>query len=142
MCKRTGIILLLLILAWAAVPQAQEDVRISIQEIQQDEFIKGTVTGLTAAGISAYKVVVYVKTDQWYIHPYADSGEGQSWTSVTPEGTWNLPTVLREHPASQVAALLVARGAKMPSKTENVQGITHRAIVVRTLTGTADDGKL
>lgn len=142
MRTQMGGMLLLLILASAGLVKAQEDLRIGIHEIEKEESIKGTVTGLTVGGTAAYKVVVYVKTDRWYIHPYESGGEGKSWAAVMPDGTWKIPTVRREFPASKIAALLVEREAKVPAITTVIQEITNRAMIVHDLEGTADHGKL
>lgn len=121
---------------------AAEGVSISINKISQDDHIAGTVTGLTEKGCADHKVVVYVKTDKWYIHPYELGGDGKSWASIGAKGSWKIETVRREFSASVVAALLVKRDSRVPAQVGNVQGIPNEAIVVRELDGTTDYGKL
>lgn len=115
---------------------------ISIDGIASNVDIKGKVTGLTADTVKNHKVVVYVKTDKWYIHPYAAQGEGASWASIAPDGSWVIGTVLRQFPASHVAALLVKKDYSPPATALALPQIPSTARVVRTLTGTPDHGKL
>ena len=71
---------------------AAEGVAISIDKIVQNDHIAGTVTGLTTKGRTEHKVIVYVKTDRWYIHPYERGGAGKSWASIGPQGSWKIET--------------------------------------------------
>ena len=137
-----SILLLLMLVLPIGSQGVNRSVRIDIDEIRKDEYIQGTVTGLTTAGASAYKVVVYVKTDVWYIHPLAEGGAGESWAPIGPNGSWKISTERREVPASRIAALLVEKDAEVPSKVSNIQKIPHQAIVIHELKGTPDYGKL
>ena len=67
-----------------AVAKCQE-VRISIETIERDQFISGRVQGLEAEEIPRHRVVVYIHTDMWYIHPFAGQGEGLSWAAIRPD---------------------------------------------------------
>lgn len=48
-----------------------QQVSITIDQIIANERVSGYVRGLVPAEYSKYKVLFYVHTDQWYIHPYA-----------------------------------------------------------------------
>lgn len=115
---------------------------ITIDQIVRNEQIAGSVTGLTDVGRRNHRVVVYVKTDQWYIHPYAQGGDGKSWASIAGDGSWKIATVKREFPASEVAALLVRADAKPTSPVPNVRDLPHQAISVKPLTNTPNEGDL
>lgn len=115
---------------------------IKIDKITSDQQITGFVTGVTPEKAGQFKVVVYVHTDQWYIHPYANGGDGKSWASVTPTGTWRIETVAREFPADKMAALLIDRDFEAPSRTGNIESIPRKAAEVKPLKGTDDFGKL
>ena len=67
---------------------AAEGITISIDNISQGDHITGTVKGLSVKGHAELKVVVYVKTNKWYIHPYEQGGEGKSWASIGTNGSW------------------------------------------------------
>ena len=121
---------------------AAEGITISIDKITQNDHITGTVNGLTQKGHAELKVVVYVKTNHWYIHPYEQGGDGKSWATIDTKGSWTIKTVLRENPASAVAALVVKHNSDVPSQIENLRGIPNEAIIVRELKGTPDEGKL
>ncbi len=102
---------------------------IEITDIQQDNLISGKVSGLKGP-LSHYKVVVYVKTDRWYIHPFASGGPGRSYSDIEDDGTWEIQTVLRDHPASSVAAAVVAKDYPAPSKTGGMGAIRAKAKVI------------
>lgn len=119
-----------------------QEIGLSIDEIVEDEQISGRVTGLSPDEVAGYKVVVYVHTDQWYIHPYAGQAEGRSWASITPSGAWTIKTVKREFSADRVGALLVERSLQPPSRVRSLAAIESRAQTVKDLSGTPDHGKL
>jgi hypothetical protein len=119
-----------------------QGISITIDQITANEQIMGCVRGLASTDRPNYKVIVYVHTDQWYIHPYAGQGEGMSWAPIRENGSWQIRTVQREFKADKVAALLVKRNYPEPSKIESLERIPHRAIVTRELRGTPDYGKL
>ena len=121
---------------------ASGQVSISIDTIVANDRITGTVQGLDAAETAEFKVVVYVRTDQWYIHPYAGQGEGRSWARVKPDGSWSLETVRRQFSADSVAALLVPAGEAVPSRMQDLASVAAVAKIVRRLEGTPEHGRL
>ena len=143
MClTKMAIIALLLTGVFFGNTHAQEAVQVTIDSISRDHQIVGKVIGLTEAARRNHKVVVFVKTDQWYIHPYAHGGDGKSWASIASDGSWNISTVKREFPASSIAALVVTIESKIPSSIRDLNNISHTAIYVRDLEGTQDYNKL
>ena len=124
------------------LPSTAQQAQIVIDKIVQDNSISGHVTGLDAASAPHYRVVVYVHTDVWYIHPYAGQGKGMSWAGIGPSGTWSIRTVKREFPADQVAALVVNDTLSVPPRTDSIDGIPHVALFKLDLSGTPDYGKL
>jgi len=122
--------------------QGPEGVSLTITAIVQDDHIAGTVSGLTEQGRSLYKVVTFVKTDRWYVHPYADGGEGKSYALIGPKGAWTIESIYRGIPASAVGILLVRREAKIPPQSINIRDIPNEGIVIHQLAGTPDFGKL
>ncbi len=132
--------LVMLALCVASTSSAAGAEKIEIESIKPDQEISGRVEGVGA--VSSYKVVVYVKTDQWYIHPFSSGGVGRSYAEIAEDGSWSIPTVERGFPASQIAALVVKRDASPPSRTDAIAGIDAIARIVRELTGTDDYGKL
>jgi hypothetical protein len=115
---------------------------ISITSITANHRITGTVVGLPEEDYVNFKVIVYVHTDQWYIHPYAGQDEGKSWASVEAGGNWQIQTVQREFKADKIAALLVKRNYPEPSRTESLERIQSTAKVEKKLKDTSDYGKL
>lgn len=104
-----------------AAPSVAQD--IEIDDIEANDAIYGHVIGLSEDQRDQYKVVVYVHTDQWYIHPYAGQGEGKSWATVAADDSWIMPTVRREFTADSVAALLVDREMREPSRVSGLAEI-------------------
>jgi hypothetical protein len=105
---------------------------IKIDEIIKDEAIKGKVANLESP--QQYKVLVYVHTDKWYIHPYAGSEEGKSWAAIKENGEWTLPTVKRDVKANKIAALVVelAVAEDAPPILENVEEIKNHVMIIYT----------
>lgn len=104
---------------------------ISIDEIVSQQYISGRVFGINPSEYGCYKIVVYVHTDKWYIHPYATGGEGRSYTTIRRDGSWRIGTVKREFPANQVAALILKRNYRPPATAENIWEINFVAITIR-----------
>lgn len=115
---------------------------ISIDNIVPDQSIGGRVSGLPQGSQGKYKVVVYVRTDQWYVHPYAGQGEGASWAPVQSDGSWEIGTVKRRFKSSKVAALVVRKDYPEKPKINNLGEIPSVALVVKTLKGTPDYGAM
>jgi hypothetical protein len=111
---------------------AQNMITININSISQDQYIKGEVSNLDNP--QDYRVLIYVYTDKWYIHPFAKGGEGRSWASIDENGKWSISTQKREFNAEKVAALVVKKGdaENAPNVSHDIASITHYAIVIYT----------
>ena len=105
---------------------------IKIDEIVEDEYINGKVANLDSP--ENYKVLIYVHTDKWYIHPYADQDEDGSWAGISEDGAWSIPTVKRKAKANKIAALVVdpSVAEDAPSQLGNLGKIKKHAIIVYT----------
>jgi len=134
-------VLIALTISYGCLVLAQE-VTISIDKIQANKIITGYVGNLSEKNYGRYKVIVYVHTDRWYIHPYAGQGEGLSWARIDQDGTWQIQTVKRQFKADQVAALLVRKNYPEPDKIESLTRIPSISMEIRQLTNTEDYGKL
>lgn len=106
----------------------QPKLTIKIIEIKPNSRIIGRVFGIDPSQYSQYKVVVYVKTDNWYIHPYERGEEGLSFAEINRDGTWKIQTVKREFLADEVAALVVRKDYAPPSRVESLRQIDYIAI--------------
>jgi len=114
---------------------------VSIDSIMRDVSINGHVAANMISPTS--RVVVYVHTDQWYIHPYVGQGDGLSWASIDGNGRWTLQTVKRQFSADQVAAFVVATGTPTPAFTNApVVALRPLAQCVKVLRGQPNDGDL
>ncbi len=104
---------------------------ISIDEIRKNEFIRGEVFGIEASEYERFKVIVYVHTDRWYIHPYASGGKGNCYTEIREDGSWRIRTVKRDFPADKIVALIVEKQYKQPAKTYDLENIPKIAIMIQ-----------
>jgi len=130
-----------IIFVMATLTLAQQ-ISISITDITANQRICGTVSGLSPQDYPNYKIIIYVHTDQWYVHPYAGQDEGKSWAAIQQDGKWQIQTVQREFKADKIAALLVKRNYPEPSKVESLERIQKNAVLVKELRDTPDYGKL
>ena len=89
-------------------------------KLKKTDFISGKLTG-RVTGLEDnelcknYKVLVYVLTNQWYIHPYAENKEGRGYAGIKPDGSWSIKTVNRENYPFRLAILVVPRNYVPPS---------------------------
>lgn len=109
----------------AQVGQVQPSIKII--EIVANSHIIGRVHGLGPAQYDQYKVVVYVKTDKWYIHPYERGGEGLSYAKISSDGSWEIDTVKRRFSADLVAVLIVRKNYSPPSIVHDLRQIDSLA---------------
>ncbi len=93
---------------------ASSKVQIRMTDFKKQVYIKGKITGLDPAQYDRYKIVVYVLTDQWYIHPYAVNEAGKGYANIDHQGNWQLQTVWRGYQAFKVAFLLVRKEVFTP----------------------------
>jgi hypothetical protein len=125
-----------------AAARAAEEPSIAIDSIQPDVRITGHVTGFSPEQLRDKKVVVYVLTDQWYVHPFADGGDGKSWAAIKDDGSWKIGTVKRDFTAKRIAAVVVPSAYDAPPRLQTLHALPARALTVRDLKGTPDFGKL
>lgn len=98
---------------------ACKSTQVSIDSIVANDWIKGHVTGLPAEGINQFKVVFYVKTNHWYIHPYQyyqGQQEGYSYANLSAGGEFKVKTLKRAVPSKELAAVVVPKSFKISSQ--------------------------
>jgi hypothetical protein len=88
------------------------------------ETIAGTASGVK---VTECKIVVFARTNVWYVQPYIDSSD----TSINEDGTWRTDT----HLGNQYAALLVKTSYKPPSKTGKLPDVGGPVLAIATATG-------
>ncbi len=85
---------------------------VTVDEIVKNSHIKGHVTGLPTDSLDKFKVVFYVKTNRWYVHPYVyspEQGEGYSYSNLNTNGEFQIKTVRRNVPATKMAVVVVPK---------------------------------
>jgi len=106
-------------------------VRIVINEFLPGEHIRGEVKDLSASECTRYKILMYVRTDKWYIHPYASGGAGRSFASVDSSCAWSIQTVIRYPIPIEVAFLLVEIEYRPTSQVFHLEQLDYLSIYVR-----------
>ncbi len=95
---------------------ACDDTKVTVDSIVANEHIKGHITGLPTEALEKFKVVFYVKTNIWYVHPYAfyaGQPEGYSYSNLTNDGEFTIKSVQRGVPSKTLAAVVVPKSFKI-----------------------------
>ena len=88
-------------------PLGQRRLSITKTGFQKGGFIKGKVDGMEREEHENLKVVVYVYTDKWYIHPYKSAEPGKGHAPINADGSWRISTKFWGHQAFMAAYLIV-----------------------------------
>jgi hypothetical protein len=83
---------------------------LTIEEIVADSHISGVIKGLPQESLEDFKVIFYVKTNRWYVHPYfqpENPQEGLAFAKINSDGTFRIKTVRRAVAASRLAVSVV-----------------------------------
>jgi hypothetical protein len=115
---------------------------IGLGEIEAGKRVTGFVTGLTDAERAIHKVLVYVHTDQWHIHPRAKGGAGKSFAMIGADGKWEVQSVRGKTKADRVGAIIVPLNYTPPAKIKQLADVPHTSITIRNNKDTPDYGKL
>ena len=92
---------------------------VTVDSIVKNESIKGHIVGLPQDAYKDFKVVTYVKTNRWYVHPFEfqnGQDEGYSYSLLKNDGSFTLKTVSRGIPSKQLVAVLVPKSYKIKSQ--------------------------
>ena len=92
---------------------------VAVDEIVKNSHIKGHIRGLPTDAYEKFKVVFYVKTNRWYVHPYTHyegQEEGYSYSNLNANGEFQVKTVRRDVPSKKMAVVLVPRSYKIVSQ--------------------------
>ncbi len=98
---------------------ACKNTQTSIDSITANEWIQGHVTGLPTEAYDKFKVVFYVKTNRWYVHPYMyyeGQQEGYSYSNINSQGEFKVRTIKRAVPSKEMAVVLVPKSYKITSQ--------------------------
>lgn len=88
---------------------ACKNVEVNVDSIVRDEQIKGHVKGLPQEAYEKFKMVFYVKTNRWYVHPFVSPDSGIGHADIKEDGSFEIRTVRRDVPSKQLAAVLVPK---------------------------------
>lgn len=96
----------------------RKSVEVRMTKFERGRRIRGTVSGLAPGTHGHYKVLVYVLTNKWYIHPEAVATPGLGFALIEPGGQWEIGTVWRGYQATKLAILLVPKDVWAPPIVE------------------------
>ena len=125
-----GIVTLGLIAATvpSAQSQAAKKTAIKITQVPPYDAQGGPDKMVTIAGaatgdnVKQYKVVIFVRTNTWYVQPYLAS----PYTSIADDGKWRTDT----HLGAEYAALLVKPSYIPPATTNTVPEIGDEVLAI------------
>ncbi|MBA2406146.1 MAG: hypothetical protein H0V66_15330 [Bdellovibrionales bacterium] len=98
---------------------ACQTTEVAVDSITANEYITGHITGLPTEAYEKFKVVFYVKTNRWYVHPYAyyeGQDEGYSYSNLNANGQFKVRTIKRAVPSKELAVVLVPKAYKIRSQ--------------------------
>lgn len=98
---------------------ACKSAEVSVDSIVINDSIQGHVKGLPTEALDKFKVVFYVKTNVWYVHPYMyyeGQEEGYSYSNLNTKGEFKVKTVRRAVPSKELAAVVVPKSYKIRSR--------------------------
>ncbi len=101
---------------------------IVLEDFESGSHIAGRVDGFTPEECADLKVVVYVLTNSWYIHPWDSAEEGKGYAAVAEDGSWRISTEWRGHQARRLAILLVKRSSMVPSRVRPLGNADRRLL--------------
>lgn len=88
----------------------------------------GSIAGRVRGPQKALRLVLYARSGEWYVQPYAD----QPFTEIKPDSTWSSPT----HLGSHYAALLVQPDYVPSAVIDNLPGVGGSIAAVSVTEGT------
>ena len=100
--------------------------KIEITEFKENDFVSGRVSGLDSTHYRQHKVIVFVYTDKWYIHPYV-----ASFAEINGDGSWRINSIHREPSPTQIAACLVRQDFEIPKEVDRLGAIRSTAQTTR-----------
>jgi Carboxypeptidase regulatory-like domain len=96
----------------------RKSLAVSLTEFERGRWIRGKVSGLASGEEAKLKVLVYVLTNKWYIHPEAVATPGLGFAVIDPAGRWEIASVWRGFQATKLAVLVVPKDAWAPPTVE------------------------
>jgi len=101
--------------------------KITITQFVQDDSIGGVVQGLSASEVKLFKIIVYVKTNKLYIHPFETGGERETYSSIDSSGNWWVRSEHRKPAPSKIFAFMVKKEYKAPLNVQSIREIAYKA---------------
>lgn len=105
--------------------QECKNAKVNVAEIVKNSHIQGTVTGLAEASLEDFKMIFYVKTNKYYVHPYQynqSQPSGYSYADLTAGGNFWIRSVFRT-PSKKLVAILVPSPHKVFNKASTLSGL-------------------
>lgn len=97
--------------------------KILITDFIKDDSISGIVKNISPNEYKNYKVIVYVKTNKLYIHPFEDGGERLTFSFIDSSGNWWVNSKNRFPEPLKICAFLVSSSFKAPKTAKSIKEI-------------------
>lgn len=113
---------------------------ITVEQIVKNSHIKGHVTGLPESALEDFRMIFYVKTKSWYVHPYEynqNQPSGYSFSDLTAGGNFWIRSVFRT-PAKEMVAILVPSPHYIYAKKSRMKDLLKYACTHMTIPGNGD----
>lgn len=113
---------------------------ITVEQIVKNSHIKGHVTGLPEAALEDFRMIFYVKTKGWYVHPYQYNDQqpsGFSFSDLTTGGNFWIRSVFRT-PAKEMVAILVPSPHLVWNKKKKMKDLLKYACAHITIPGNGE----
>jgi signal transduction histidine kinase len=116
---KIALVCALVLLARIRPPAMAAEPSVELSELppaaEGGEFRFGTIAGRVSGARSGQRIVLYARSGDWYVQPYAD----QPFTVIQPDSTWRSST----HLGTEYAALLVDAEYRPLARTPTLPGI-------------------
>ncbi len=117
-----------------------KNLKINVSEIVKNSHIQGAVTGFKETSLDDFKVLFYVRTENWYVHPYEYNPaqpSGYSYSDFAAGGTFWIRSVFRT-PAKEMAVIVVPSPHFIYNKSSGLKGLLKYACNYVVVPGNGD----
>ncbi len=114
--------------------------KINVTQIVKNSHIQGKVSGLKEASLEDFKMIFYVQTQGWYVHPYQYNPaqpSGYSYSDLTTGGNFWIRSVFRT-PAKKMLAILVPSTHLIYNRKSNSSDLLKYACASVEIPGNGD----
>jgi LmbE family N-acetylglucosaminyl deacetylase len=87
-------------------------------DFESNSHLAGRVVGFSPEECRELKVLVYVLTDKWYVHPWDSPEPGKGYAAVDDQCAWRISSVWHGFQAKRLALLVTHAETQAPPRVE------------------------